>query len=304
MSSLTEARVAEVRAFNRFYTKVIGALQAGMLDSPYSLTEARVLFELGRAEQMETGDLRGLLDLDAGYLSRILTRLDGDGLIVRERSASDARRQLVRLTPAGSGTFAGLDRRSAEEVERLLATLAEEDQTRLVGSMATIRRLLGATEPGREPFLIRPPRPGDLGWVVYRHGVLYAQEYGWGTEFERLVARITADFDPAHDAGWIAEVGGERAGCVFCVRQDATTAKLRLLLVEPSARGLGLGRRLVEECVRHARAEGYKRITLWTRDCLVSALRIYQAAGFELESEQPGRENGIELTEQVWTRDL
>ncbi|MEO3871502.1 helix-turn-helix domain-containing GNAT family N-acetyltransferase [Nonomuraea sp. B12E4] len=279
-------------------------LQAGMLDSPYSLTEVRVLFELARAEQMETGELRSLLDLDAGYLSRILTRLDGDGLIVRERSASDARRQLVRLTPAGSGTFAALDRRSAEEIERLLATLTGEDQARLVESMATVRRLLGAAEPGREPFVIRPPRTGDLGWVVYRHGVLYAEEYGWGTEFEQLVARITADFDPARDAGWIAEVGGERAGCVFCVRQDDQTAKLRLLLVEPSARGLGLGRRLVEECLRHARAEGYKRITLWTRGCLTSALRIYQATGFELESEQPGRENGLEVTDQVWSLDL
>ncbi|MFG1701757.1 GNAT family N-acetyltransferase [Nonomuraea sp. M3C6] len=304
MSSLTEARVSEVRVFNRFYTKVIGALQAGMLDSPYSLTEVRVLFELARAELMETGDLRGLLDLDAGYLSRILTRLDGDGLIVRERSASDARRQLVRLTPAGSGTFAGLDRRSAEEVERLLSGLAEEDQQRLVASMATIRRLLGSAGSGREPYVIRPPRTGDLGWVAYRHGVLYSEEYGWGTGFEQLVAGIVAGFDFSRDAGWIAEVDGERAGCVFCVRQDDTTAKLRLLLVEPSARGLGLGRRLVEECLRHARAEGYKRITLWTRDCLVSARRIYQAAGFELESEEQGRENGIELIEQVWSRDL
>ncbi|NUO98423.1 MAG: MarR family transcriptional regulator [Nonomuraea sp.] len=302
MNSLTEARVSEVRAFNRFYTKVIGVLQAGMLDSPYSLTEVRVLFELAHAERMETGELRGLLGLDAGYLSRILARFEGDGLIVRERSASDARKQLLRLTEAGSGTFARLDRRSAEEIERLLDGLPEAEQALLTGSMATIRRLLGE-RPARS-YVIRPPRTGDLGWVAYRHGVLYSEEYGWGTEFEQLVAGIVSAFDPARDAGWIAEVDGERAGCVFCVHQDDTTAKLRMLLVEPSARGLGIGRRLVEECLRHARARGYRRITLWTRDCLVSARRIYQAAGFELESEEKGTENGVEVVEQEWSRDL
>ncbi|WP_328807944.1 bifunctional helix-turn-helix transcriptional regulator/GNAT family N-acetyltransferase [Nonomuraea antri] len=282
---------------------MIGVLQAGLLDSPYSLTEVRVLFELAHAERMETGELRALLDLDAGYLSRILTRFENDELITRERSAADARKQLVALTPAGAETFGRLDARSAEEIERLLAGLPEEDRERLVASMATIRRLLGAGE-GPRPYVIRPPRTGDLGWVVYRHGVLYAREYGWGPDFERLVAKIIGEFDPSRDAGWIAEVGGERAGCVFCVRQDATTAKLRMLLVEPSARGLGIGRRLVEECLRHARAEGYKRITLWTRDCLVSARRIYQAAGFELESEQTATENGVEVVDQVWSRDL
>ncbi|MGP4093130.1 bifunctional helix-turn-helix transcriptional regulator/GNAT family N-acetyltransferase [Nonomuraea sp. KM90] len=282
---------------------MIGALQAGMLDSPYSLTEVRVLFELAQAERMETGELRGLLDLDAGYLSRILARFEGDGLIGRERSASDARKQLVRLTPEGAEVFAGLDRRSAEEIGRLLSGLPEADQERLVAGMATIRALLGPARE-REPYVIRPPRTGDLGWVVYRHGVLYSEEYGWGTEFEQLVSRIVGELDFSRDAGWIAEVGGERAGCVFCVRQDDTTAKLRMLLVEPSARGLGIGRRLVDECLRHARAEGYKRITLWTRDSLVSARRIYQAAGFELESEETGTENGVEVKEQVWSRDL
>ncbi|GAA3555338.1 helix-turn-helix domain-containing GNAT family N-acetyltransferase [Nonomuraea rosea] len=300
---MTEARVSEVRAFNRFYTKVIGVLQAGMLDSPYSLTEVRVLFELAQTEQMATGELRTLLDLDAGYLSRILTRFETDGLIARERSASDARRQVVRLTPAGSETFGGLDERSAGEIERLLSGLSEEDQRRLVAGMAAIRGALGAAGE-REPYVIRPPRPGDLGWVVHRHGALYSGEYGWGIAFEQLVARIVGGLDFSRDTGWIAEVGGERAGCVFCVRQDETTAKLRMLLVEPSARGLGLGRRLVEECLRHAQAEGYKRIVLWTRDSLVSARRIYQAAGFELDSEEKGMENGIEVTEQMWSRDL
>lgn len=303
MISLTDARVSEVRAFNRFYTKVIGALQAGMLDSPYSLTELRVLFELAQTERMETGELRGLLGLDAGYLSRILARFESDGLVTRERSAADARKQLIRLTPAGADIFAGLDRRSGDEIGLLLAGLAEDDQRRLVSSMAAIRALLGGAET-RQPYVIRAPRTGDLGWVVFRHGVLYSAEYGWGTEFEQLVAKIVGDLDLTRDAGWIAEVDGERAGCVFCVRQDDTTAKLRMLLVEPSARGLGIGRRLVEECLRHARAEGCERITLWTRDNLVSARRIYQAAGFELESEEKGMENGVEVNEQVWSRDL
>lgn len=303
MSSLTEARVSEVRAFNRFYTKVIGALQAGMLDSPYSLTEVRVLFELAHAERMETGELRGLLGLDAGYLSRILARFEGDGLVTRERSAADARKQLVGLTPAGADVFAALDRRSSEEIAALLGGLPEADQERLVAGMAAIRRLLGGGKAGA-PYVIRPPRTGDLGWVVYRHGALYSAEYGWGTEFEQLVARIVSDLDFSRDAGWIAEVDGERAGCVFCVRQDDTTAKLRMLLVEPSARGLGIGRRLVDECLRHARAEGFKRIELWTRDSLTSARRIYQAAGFELDSQEKGMENGVEVTEQMWSREL
>ncbi|WP_326626255.1 helix-turn-helix domain-containing GNAT family N-acetyltransferase [Nonomuraea fuscirosea] len=280
---------------------MIGALQAGMLDSPYSLTEARVLFELAQAERMETGELRGLLGLDAGYLSRILTRFEADGLIIRERSAADARKQLVRLTPGGDEVFTGLDARSAEVIGRLMSGLAEADQERLVSSMAAIRSLLSAAEREREPYVIRPPRPGDLGWVVERHGALYSSEYGWGIEFEQLVARIVGDLDLTRDTGWIAESGGRRVGCVFYVRQDATTAKLRMLLVDPAARGLGIGRRLVEECLRHARAEGCERITLWTRDSLVSARRIYQAAGFSLESQEKGMENGVPVNEQMWS---
>lgn len=302
MNSLTESRVTEVRAFNRFYTKVIGVLQAGMLDSPYSLTEVRVLFELAHAAQLESGDLRRMLDLDAGYLSRILARFETDGMIARERSAADARKQLASLTPAGAAVFAQLDVRSAGEIGALLDGLSEEEQQRLTASMATIRALL---DPAAErSYVIRPPRTGDLGWVAYRHGVLYAQEYGWGMEFEQLVSRICSDFDASRDAGWIAEVSGERAGCVFCVRKDAETAQLRMLLVEPSARGLGIGGRLVEECLRHARAEGYKRIRLWTRDCLVSARRLYESAGFELESEEKGQENGVPIVDQVWSMPL
>ncbi|WP_240197115.1 bifunctional helix-turn-helix transcriptional regulator/GNAT family N-acetyltransferase [Nonomuraea lactucae] len=274
-----------------------------MHDSPYSLAEARVLFELAHAGQLETGELRALLGLDAGYLSRILARLDADGLITRERSAADARKQVVRLREAGAAMFATIDARSAEEVERLLGGLTEDGQERLVSSMAAIRRLLGGPAP-REPFVIRAPRLGDLGWVVQRHAELYSREYGWGVDFEQLVARIVGGFDLTRDAGWIAEAGGERVGCVFCEHGDASTAKLRLLLVEPAARGAGLGRRLVEECVRHAKQAGYERITLWTRDCLVSARRIYAGVGFALESTRKGMESGIEVTDEVWTRAL
>lgn len=303
MSSLTEATISEVRAFNRFYTKVIGVLQAGVHQSPYSLTEGRVLYEVAHAEPMETGELRALLDLDAGYLSRVLAKLEGDGLIVRERSATDARKHVVRLSPAGREAFGALDRTSSEEVARLLAGLPEEGRDRLVAGMRAIRDVLGPPA-GPRSCLIRPLRDGDLSWAVYRHGALYSQEYGWGREFEQTVARIAADYDPPRDTGWIAEVDGRRAGCVFYVRKDDTTGQLRMLLVEPFARGLGLGRLLVDECLRHARADGRERVVLWTRDCLTSARRIYQAAGFRLDSEEKGMENGIEVTEQMWSLDL
>ncbi|MFG1944655.1 GNAT family N-acetyltransferase [Nonomuraea sp. NPDC048826] len=303
MSSLTEARISEVRAFNRFYTKVIGVLQSGMHHLPYSLTEGRVLYEVAHADSIETGELRTLLDLDAGYLSRILTRFDADGLIVRERSAADARKHVVRLSAAGREAFEALDRASTEDIGRLLAGLPEDARERLVDGMRAIRDVLDPPA-GPETVLIRPPRDGDLSWVVHRHGVLYAREYGWGRTFEQTVARIVADFDPPGDAAWIAEVGGRPAGCVFYVRKPDATGQLRLLLVEPSARGLGLGRRLVDECLRHARADGRERVVLWTRDCLSSARRIYEAAGFRLDSEEKGVENGIEVNEQMWSVDL
>lgn len=299
--------VPEVRAFNRFYTSVIGVLGSGMHDTSYSLTEARVLFELGTREAADAADIRVMLGLDPGYLSRILARFEADGLVSRERSAEDARRQVVRLTPEGRDTFAVLDRRSAEEIEGLVAKLTDPERRRLVSAMTTVRGLL---EPSarREPYVIRPPRPGDLGRVVHRHGILYSQEYGWGAEFEALVARILADYvdnhDPRREAGWIAEVGGEPAGSVFCMRKDDTTAQLRLLLVEPSARGMGIGGRLVEECLRFAASAGYRRIMLWTRDVLAGARRIYQRAGFELVEQYASEESGIPVNEQIWARDL
>ncbi|MEU0480680.1 helix-turn-helix domain-containing GNAT family N-acetyltransferase [Streptosporangium sp. NPDC006013] len=299
-----ERHVAEVRAFNRFYTRLIGVLHQGILDTPYSLTEMRVLFELDRADRMETGDLRRLLGLDAGYLSRMLAGFEGDGLVVRERSATDARRQVVELTDEGRTRFALFDGRAAEEVRELLAGVTDEDRGRLVASMATIEEILGAEPRTGSPYVLRPLRPGDLGWVIHRHGTLYSSEQGWGMDFEALVARVAADYvdhhDPAREAGWIAEVDGERAGCVFCVRKDDETAQLRLLLVEPSARGMGIGSLLVAECVRFARAAGYRRMRLWTRDVLLGARRIYRTAGFELvEKEQHG-----DIVDEIWVRDL
>jgi DNA-binding MarR family transcriptional regulator/GNAT superfamily N-acetyltransferase len=311
--------VAAVRAFNRFYTNVIGVLRGGHLGTPYSLTEARVLYELARQDATEVAALRQSLDIDAGYLSRILARFGTGKLITRERSAADARRQVITLTGAGRAAFADLDARQTEQTAGLLADLAEQDKRQLLASMQAIQRILpgiarGAGGPSAPPvrpraYLLREPRPGDLGWVVQRHGALYAQQYGWDETFEHLVARIVADYaagrDPRREAAWIADVDGQPAGCVFCVRGgDDTTAKLRLLLVEPSARGLGIGARLVEECIRFARAAGYTQLTLWTQDCLTAARRIYQAAGFELAGEGKHHSFGHDLTEQTWTRPL
>ncbi|MFF4778018.1 GNAT family N-acetyltransferase [Microtetraspora fusca] len=297
--------VADVRAFNRFYTGVIGVLGAGLLDTPYSLSEARVLFELNTTS--EAGTISKRLGLDPGYLSRMLGKFEAEGLIARERSETDGRRQVVRLTDKGRETYRMLDERSAADVEALLGGLAEEDRRRLLAGMAAIRGVLDPPAR-REPYVIRPPRAGDLGWVVYRHGALYSAEYGWGAPFEALVARIVADYaaghDPAREAGWIAEVDGHPAGSVFCMRKDDTTAQLRLLLVEPSARGMGIGARLVEECLRFARQAGYRRIVLWTRAVLAGARRIYQQAGFELVEEHPGEESGHPVVEQIWARDL
>lgn len=303
----TEDRVATIRAFNRFYTDVIGVLGEGLLDTRYSLTEARVLFELAQRDAAEAADLRRTLHLDAGYLSRILTRFETEGLVTRERSAADGRRQIVRLTEHGHSAFVTLDARSGEETGRLLAPLAEEDQRRLVAAMTTVREVLeGAPRP--DAYVLRPPRPGDLGWVVARHGELYAEEYGWDETFEALVARIVADYvdghDPDRERAWIAEVDGTPAGCVFCVRKEERIAQLRLLLVEPSARGLGIGSRMVEECVRFAARAGYQQLTLWTNDVLDAARRVYERAGFELVDTEPHHSFGQDLVGQHWTRAL
>jgi DNA-binding MarR family transcriptional regulator/GNAT superfamily N-acetyltransferase len=298
--------VATVRAFNRFYTRLIGVLGEGIVDSPYSLTEARVLYELAQAEVTEVADLRRRLRLDAGYLSRIVARFEELGFVGRERSQLDGRRVVLRLTGAGRTAFEAIDRTSADEIGSLLGGLDPGGRRRLVGAMRTIEGLFGAAVPVTS-FVLRAPDPGDLGWVVERHGALYAAEYGWNDEFEAFVARTVADFvqgrDPRREAVWVAEVDGERAGCVGCVRDDET-ARLRWLLVEPAARGAGVGARLVDECLRFARRAGYRRITLWTYDVLADARRIYERAGFRLDDQRPERAFGHDLTQQNWSRDL
>ena len=300
-------RVTGVRAFNRFYTTLIGLLREGLLDTPYSLTEARVIFELAQRGATEVAQLRRGLDLDAGYLSRILDRFEADGLATRERSASDGRRQVIRLTNQGRKTFKMLDGRSAEQIRTLLSRLTEQDQRRLVGAMGAVREIL-EDSPRREAFVLRPPVPGDFGWVVHRHGVLYADEYRWDESFEALVARIVADFvnhrDPQRENAWIAEVDGEPVGCVFCVKKEDRIAQLRLLLVEPSARGMGIGTRLVEECIRFARRVGYEQMMLWTNDILKEARRIYERTGFQLREEQRHHSFGHDLVGQNWWRQL
>ncbi len=303
-----EDRVAAVRAFNRAYTPAMGLLREGLLESPYSLTEARVIFELARRHEADAGALKELLDLDAGYLSRTLARLEASGVVARERAPHDGRRRVVRLTDDGRAAAALLDERSAAAVARLLAALGEDDQRRLVGAMDAIRELLAPARQAGRALVLRAPRPGELGWIVQRHGALYAEEFGWDERFEALVARVVADFaagrDARREAAWIAEVDGAPAGCVLCARRDEATAQLRLLLVEPSARGRGVGARLVDECVRFARLAGYARIVLWTNDVLTSARRIYEAAGFELVDAAAHRDFGPEVVGQHWALEL
>jgi DNA-binding MarR family transcriptional regulator/GNAT superfamily N-acetyltransferase len=299
--------VGAVRAFNRFYTNTIGLLRGKYLDTAYSLTEARILFELAQRDASEVADLRRTVDIDAGYLSRILARFDSDGLITRRRSAADGRRQVISLTENGRSVVAGLDDRSATQTRDMLAAVHDEDRRRLLEAMRVITGVLSES-PQPRGYVLRAPQPGDMGWVVQRNGAVYAEEFGWDASYEALVARIVADYvdhrDPECEAAWIAEVDGTRAGCVFCVRENATTARLRLLLVEPWARGLGIGNRLVEEVLRFARRAGYSDITLWTNDVLTSARRIYQRAGFTLDSENRHHSFGVDLVGQNWSRRL
>jgi DNA-binding MarR family transcriptional regulator/GNAT superfamily N-acetyltransferase len=301
------ARVGAVRAFSRFYTNRIGLLREGLLRSPYSLTESRVIFELAQRERTNLTELRRTMDIDAGYLSRILARLQNDRLVFRERSPDDGRLQVIRLTARGKSAFKMLDHRSSEQIRTLLAPLSEEEQQRLVGAMKAIHETVERV-PKRTPYILRSLRSGDFGWVVQRHGVLYAQEYGWDERFEALVARIVADFvdrrDPRREQAWIAELDGDPVGCVFCVKKDDKTAQLRLLLVEPRARGMGIGSRLVEECMRFARSAGYEQMMLWTNDVLDAARRIYERAGFTLVEQEPHRSFGHELVGQNWWRNL
>jgi DNA-binding MarR family transcriptional regulator/GNAT superfamily N-acetyltransferase len=300
-------QVAEVRSFNRFWTAKIGVLQAGLLDSPYTPTEARVIFELAQVDTLDLVELKKLIGIDAGYMSRILARLKGEGILETSVSLDDARKLIVSLTDEGRRAFGELDRRSATEVNDMLARLSPEDRDRAVASMRTIRSVFDETEAG-PAYVIRPLRPGDLGWVVQRHGIIYAEEYGWDLTFEGLVARIVADyvdnFEPKRESAWIAEIDGDPVACVFCVRRDEETAQLRMLLVDAKARGHGIGSRLVDECIRFARRAGYRKMMLWTNDVLVSARRIYEAAGFHLVHEGAHHAFGHDLVEQTWELDL
>jgi DNA-binding MarR family transcriptional regulator/GNAT superfamily N-acetyltransferase len=302
-----DSAVAAVRAFNRFYTNMIGLLRGKYLGTPYSLTEARLLFELAQRDATEVAELRRTVDIDAGYMSRILSRFCSDGLITRERSAADARRQVIRLTDSGRSAVAGLDALSARQTGGMLAAVREDDRRRLLDAMHVITDVLSESPPPRG-YLLREPRPGDMGWVVQRNGAAYAEEFGWDSSYEALVARIVADYvdrrEPGAEAAWIAEVDGTPAGCVFCVRENATTARLRLLLVEPWARGLGIGARLVDEVLRFARRAGYSSITLWTNDVLADARRIYERAGFTLDNENRHHSFGHDLVGQNWSRRL
>lgn len=297
-------RVDAMRRFNRFYTRQIGVLQEHLLKSPFSPTEARVLYELAHNEQTTATDLAEELAIDAGYLSRILRGFQKGGLIHKKTSETDGRQSLLRLTARGRGAFAKLNADSHEEVGAMLGKLSEEAQTRLVEAMHTIEGVLGAQPEHKAPYLLRPHRPGDMGWVVQRHGVLYAQEYGWDEQFEALVAEIVAKFiralDPKREQCWIAEKDGENVGSVFLVKKSPTVAQLRLLLVEPKARGLGIGARLVDECSRFARQVGYRKIILWTNSVLHAARRIYEKAGYRLVEEDPHHSFGHDLVGQIW----
>ncbi|QBI52382.1 bifunctional helix-turn-helix transcriptional regulator/GNAT family N-acetyltransferase [Streptomonospora litoralis] len=328
--------VAAIRAFNRFFTRRVGVLKPGLFDSPWSLTEARIMYELRHRARAEALDLRRELDMDAGQLSRVLTRLQRNGLVSRSPSPEDGRRQVVELTDAGLRAAKTLDERAREQVVGLVSHLSTDDRRRLIDAMATVRRLFDApgtpdaapgagdggesrdgerARPAPPPSAAHPagaslraPRPGDLGWIVARHGELYAHEYGWDSSFEAWVARLVAEHgrfgDTAAQHLWIAEADGERAGCISCVREDERTARLRLFLVEPGARGRGVGSLLVRRCVEFARAADYRRMVLSTYSVLAAARRIYEGAGFRLAEEHVEHVFGRNLAAQVWEREL
>ena len=309
----TAAQVAQVRAFNRFYTNVIGVLHGLYLDSPYTLTEGRLLFEIASRDSVEVSELRRTLDIDAGYLSRVLTRFEAESLVTRHRSPGDARRQEIRITEAGRAAKLELDRRSAAQIA---VVLEGADCDRILDAMSVITQELGQSAangdagPGARAVTLRPVGLGDLGWVLHQHATVYNAEFGWDASFEELCARIIGEYSSLRDAhpdrtaGWIAEVDGRPAGSVFCVPDSETTARLRLLLVEPWARGNGLGAKLVAQCLQFARDVGYTDITLWTYDRLAAARKVYQAAGFTLASEYSDHAFGYPMMSQTWSRPL
>jgi DNA-binding MarR family transcriptional regulator/GNAT superfamily N-acetyltransferase len=296
-----------MRQFNRFYTKQMGVLHEGLLDSPFSLTEVRVLYELAHRSSPTASELTAELNLDAGYLSRILAAFEKKKLIRRSPSAADARQLHIDLTPQGRTVFLPLDERSTVEVAGMLEKIPPPAQENLLSAIQSIERLL-APPAKSTAYILRPHQPGDMGWVIQRHGAAYAREYGWTMEFEALVAEIAAaflrSFDPVRERCWIAERDGVNLGCIFLVNGGDEIAKLRLLLVEEQARGLGIGRRLVQECVAFARQAGYRQITLWTQSILHAARRLYADAGFRLVKEQPHHSFGADLVGETWELDL
>jgi DNA-binding MarR family transcriptional regulator/GNAT superfamily N-acetyltransferase len=303
-ASAFDRRIAAVRRFNRFYTQRIGVLSEAFLNTPFSLTEARVLHALVHRDGATATWLGRELDLDAGYLSRILRDFERQLLVVRSTSLQDGRQSLISLTPEGREAFEPLDRASHTEIGNLLAPLAEADQDRLVGAMRVIAGLLGDAPESRQTFILRPHRAGDMGWVTQRHGTLYTEEYGLNYKMEAYVAEVVAkflrEFDPAREHCWIAEQDGAPIGSVFLVKESKEVARLRLLIVEPKARGLSVGRRLVEECVRFARQAGYREVTLWTHSILTAARRIYDSVGFEIVDTETHDEFGPELVGETW----
>ena len=303
--AFTEERTETIRRFTRFYTRQIGLLQESLLRSPFTLSEARIIWEVAHRGTTTATELGEDLGLDAGYLSRLLRGLARKGILEKTPSPEDRRRVLLSLTSSGRAAFGEIDRASQEQVRALLARRTDAEQASLVAALETAQALMTPDEPSPGPSVVlRPPEPGDLGWVIQRHGRLYASEYGWDWTFEALAAEIMTafvrNFDPARERCWIAERNGENVGCVFVVRRADDVAQLRCLLVDPSARGLGLGRQLVAECIRFARNAGYKRMMLWTNDILHAARRIYEDAGFHLVDEERHRSFGQDLVGQNW----
>ena len=307
-----EGRIAAVRGFNRFYTRQIGVLRKTYLDSPYSLGEARVLYEIASGRRPTASDIARALDLDAGYLSRVLRNFEKRGLVERRPSASDARQSHLTLSARGRKSFAPLELRSQRHTEAMLGKLTAPEQERLIAAMSTIEALLGgrgtAAPPAPPQYRLRAPVPGDFGWIVKRHAELYAQEYQWGDPFEGLCAQIVADFVNTFDAErercWIAEMDGGNVGCVFLAKDSAKVARVRLLLVDPKARGLGLGARLVDECIGFARQAGYTKVTLWTHSILKAARHIYEKAGFKLTRTERHNSWGRPVVSEYWDLQL
>ena len=298
-------RIEAVRRFNRYYTRRIGVLQPDYLGSPFPLPQARVLYELGQRGECTASELGADLDLDLGYLSRLLQGLRRQGLVQGEASKQDARRVHLSLTAKGRRAYQQLDARSREDVAGMLGTLAAPEQARLVDALQAAEKVLEKKSSANEKSVtLRTHRPGDMGWVVQAHGRLYFEEYGWDERFEALVAGIASafvkNFDEERERCWIAEMDGEPVGSVFVVKNSKTVAKLRLLIVEPRARDRGLGRRLVEECIGFARAKGYRKLVLWTQSNLAAARKIYAKTGFKRVKRQPHQEFGVRLVGEYW----